>query len=371
MENKRNLIVLITPGFAASEDDSSCLPLQQALVRAWLRLAPGCTVAVLALHYPVHDGRYRVFGADVYPFNGRNRGHLRRWQRARSVYRCLDALHQEYHIRGIVSCWYGEAAALGNRFAHCHGLQHFCWLLGQDARAANPWPRRLRLPAGALVALSESLRATFAQHHGIRPAHVISPGVEPFQRVTDTSRTIDILGVGSLIPLKRWTVFIRIVGRLQAGRPGLRAVIAGAGPEECALRRQVEALGLSGHLLFAGELPHAAVLRLMAQARVLLHPSEYEGYSGVCQEALTVGTPVVSCCSPGGEDRRFWQTGCTEDALQQLVGAWLSENGIPPQRFSIDDTAHQWIALFAAGIGAGSSTNWSSPLAMAVKEKCS
>ncbi|RYZ17187.1 MAG: glycosyltransferase, partial [Chitinophagaceae bacterium] len=269
MENKRNLIVLITPGFAASEDDSSCLPLQQALLRAWRRLAPGCAVAVLALHYPVHAGRYRVFGAEVYPFNGRNRGGLRRWQRARSVYRCLKALHQGYHITGIVSCWYGESAALASGFAHRHGLRHYCWLLGQDARAANLWPRRLRLPADALVALSESVRASFAQHHGIRPAHVITPGVELFQRDTETSRTIDILGVGSLIPLKRWPVFIRIVGRLREERPGLRAVIAGAGPEEGALRRQVEELGLSGHLQFAGELPHADVLRLMAQARVL------------------------------------------------------------------------------------------------------
>ena len=369
MTPTRNLIVLITPGFAAAENDCSCLPLQQALVRAWSRLASDCAVAVLALHYPYHHERYRLFGADVYPFNGKNRGGLQRWRRSRSVWQCLEELREQYRILGLVSCWYGEAAALASRFARRQGLPHFCWLLGQDARAGNPWPQRLRLPAGELVALSESVQRGFARSYGVRPAHLITPGIELLTPPA-AERTTDILGVGSLISLKRWPVFLQVVAGLSRERPGLRAMIVGEGPEEARLRALAAELGLAGIVHFAGPRPHREVLQLMAQARVLLHPSEYEGYSGVCQEALSVGTPVVSVCNPGGMDPRYWQQGSSVEELRELLLPWLAMNGIPSQHFPIEDTARKWIDLLQeASSDQELSRMRNSSRAMAVKEK--
>lgn len=362
------LIIWITPGFAASEADSSCLPLQQALLRAF-RNAAGYDVAVLALHYPFRKEPYTWHGINVYPFNGRNRGGPKRWLRALAVQRRLEQLHQHRRIIGIVSCWYGEAAALGSAFARQERLSHYCWLLGQDARAANPWPRRLRLPASELVALSSSVADTFRLAHGRQPAHRIAPGVVSFA-ASGQPRRIDLLGVGSLIGLKRWTVFLQVVARLRTQQPELRAMLIGTGPAEPPLRAEAEALGLSGTVLFAGELAHEAVLRQMAQARVLLHPSEYEGYSGVCQEALSVGTPVVSCCHPGDVDSPYWLQGQTVAELEALVLPWLLREGISPQPFPIEDTARAWLQLLQTGsaIVEGESSAIS-PRAIAAKEK--
>ncbi|RYY91733.1 MAG: hypothetical protein EOO11_22295, partial [Chitinophagaceae bacterium] len=147
-------------------------------MRAWKCRAPALEVLVLALHYPFRAARYTCFGATVQAFGGRNRGGLYRWRRASSVQSVLTEAQQAQGIAGIISCWYSEAAAIGSTFARKHGIPHYCWLLGQDARAGNPWPRRLKLPAGELVALSGFLQETFSGNHSVRPTRVIEPGVE-------------------------------------------------------------------------------------------------------------------------------------------------------------------------------------------------
>jgi glycosyltransferase involved in cell wall biosynthesis len=370
MRSNRDILILVTPGFAASADDSSCLPLQQALVRAWQDAAPGCDVVVLALHYPYHGDAYTLFGASVFAYNGRNRGGLSGWRRAKKVGTCLASLHREHSIRAIVSCWYGEAAALASSFAHRNGLRHYCWILGQDARSSNHWPRKLLLPARELVALSPFLQMEFERSHAVKPQWVIGPGVESTTAPVEGSRALLLLGVGSLIALKRWTVFLQVAAALRRELPDLKAVLVGSGPEEVALRREAALLGLEDCVQFAGPLPHAAVLRLMGSARLLLHPSGYEGYSGVCQEALSVGTPVLSCCVPGGDLPAGWHQAQHVDEMLPIAKRLLAvDTGIAVKGFPIEATARQWLDLFENG-NADQSVPISerSPLAMASKE---
>ncbi|RYY86049.1 MAG: glycosyltransferase [Chitinophagaceae bacterium] len=369
MSPRRNILVLITPGFASSEAESSCLPLQQALVRAWQRVAPWLDVRVLALHYPFQEGTYAFSGATVHAFAGRNRGGLARWKRRGNVLRTLAKLKREHNVRGIVSCWYGEAAALGSAFARRHGVPHFCWLLGQDARAANDWPRRLRLREQELVALSQTVRDECAMAHGVRPAHVITPGVDAHVSSESIERRELLVGVGSLIPLKRWPVFLQVVSMLKERHPSLEAVLIGEGPELADLQRQAKMLRLEGVVHFTGALPHEQVLQWMRKARLLIHPSEYEGYSGVCQEALTQGTPVVSFCSPGATLPGGWFAVDSVEAMTKRASSLLMQPcGIPAQGFPVDETAKQWLVLL--GIYSDDNT-LRSPAAIAPGEKCS
>ena len=96
------------------------------------------------------------------------------------------------------------------------------------------------------------------------------------------------------------------VGRLAAEK-GLRTLlrafallgdppplkIVGAGALEDELRRQAGALGLS-QLELLGAQPHARTLALMANARVLIFPSEwYEGLPLTILEAFASGLPVI------------------------------------------------------------------------------
>jgi len=73
-----------------------------------------------------------------------------------------------------------------------------------------------------------------------------------------------------------------------------RVTIAGQGPLEGQLRQRVVALGLSGHVHFAGQIAHTALQELYAQVDLVVVPSiVQEGFGRVALEALLSGTPVV------------------------------------------------------------------------------
>ena len=64
--------------------------------------------------------------------------------------------------------------------------------------------------------------------------------------------------------------------------------------------------GLEKNILLTGELPYPDTLQLMQRAKVFLHPSSYEGFSGVCLEALYAAAHVISFCKPMKQDIAQW-----------------------------------------------------------------
>lgn len=318
-ENKQTLIVL-TPGFPASEADSTCLPLQQGLVKTLAAQYPYIEVVVLSFQYPYHAKNYDWHGVRVYSFNGRNRGGLRRLLLRKRVYNVLKKIQNQQHIIGIMSCWYGECALVGHRMAASTGVPHYCWILGQDARKANPYPQRVKAPANELLALSDFLQDEFEKNHGIRPAQVLPPGIDTslFDQKQQV-RDIDILGVGSLIPLKRFDLWIETIAALRQTIPGIRAVLVGDGPAMNDLKKTVAANDLSDHISFTGELPYGNVLQLMQRTKILLHLSSYEGYSGVCQEALYAGAHAVSFCRAMQMNIPQWHIVKTKEEMEGTV----------------------------------------------------
>ena len=75
-----NTVVLLTPGFAASEDDTTCLPLQQSFVRRLKTIYPELNIEILAFQYPYFIGTYKWHGINVMTFNGKNKGGIPRWR---------------------------------------------------------------------------------------------------------------------------------------------------------------------------------------------------------------------------------------------------------------------------------------------------
>ena len=119
--------------------------------------------------------------------------------------------------------------------------------------------------------------------------------------------------VARIDPWKGLDVFIRAAGRIRAGRPDARFVIAGRpgdSPEEIAheaeLRRLSRELGLESDLFFLGFRPDGT--EVIRQLDLLLIPSlvlrtpgglKSEGFGRVAAEALSVGTPVVAARAGG------------------------------------------------------------------------
>ena len=102
-----------------------------------------------------------------------------------------------------------------------------------------------------------------------------------------------VVSAGRHIPEKRVPAIPAAIAAARQRVPGLRGVILGDGPDFEATRRRIGELGLEGEIEMAGRVDHAELMRRIASASCLLHPSEREGYGMVVVEAVSLGTPAI------------------------------------------------------------------------------
>lgn len=109
---------------------------------------------------------------------------------------------------------------------------------------------------------------------------------------------LTVLGiVAQLIPRKGHALLLRSLATLAPQWPGMRLVIFGRGPQEDALRTQVQALGLSRQVVFAGfrnDLP-----RWLGALDLLVHPASMEGLGVSLLQASAAGVPVLASRAGG------------------------------------------------------------------------
>ena len=99
MTEKQEAFIILSPGFAASETDSTCLPMQQQFVKSLGMLYPGVRIIVLSFQYPYHQKEYEWHGARIIPFDGKNKGGLLRLLLRKKVYSVLKKLNGMLHRR--------------------------------------------------------------------------------------------------------------------------------------------------------------------------------------------------------------------------------------------------------------------------------
>lgn len=299
MSEKKGAIIILTPGFPENEEDRNCLPERQTFVLALKKVNPGSQIIVLSFQYPFSKKKYKWNGIDVYSFNGRNKARLNRLMIWIRVWKRLRLIIKRYKIEGILSFWLGECAFVGNIFSRRFQIKHYIWLLGQDARPGNKYVSLIKPNPYSLIAISDFIADEFFKNYLIMPRHIIPTGIDTDlfpERSED--RTIDILGAGSLIPLKRYDVFIKIIHELVPLFPDLKVVICGNGIEKESLLLQIKAYDLGNNIRLEGEVPHPELLSMMQHSRIFLHTSSYEGFATVITEALYAGAHVVCFCKP-------------------------------------------------------------------------
>ncbi len=351
MNKADKILVILTPGFAKDETDSTCLPLQQQLVKALQQNDPQLNIIILSFQYPYHTTKYKWFTTTVLPFNGQNKGGMARLLLRRKLNAALKKIHSQTPIYGLLSFWYGECALVGHRFAGRHGLKHFCWILGQDAKKENKYPSRASLRSGELIALSDFLQTEFERNHSIRPSHLVPAAIDLKQfPATRDEKTIDILGVGSLIPLKQYDLFIETVAAIKKQLPAIKAMLIGKGPEMEKLKYLIQQSGLETTIILSGELPYTEVLQWMQKAKLLLHPSLYEGFSGVCLEALYGGVHVVSFCKAMNQEIEQWHIVKSKEEMAEKAIFILRDPATQYKKVtfaSIEDVAKKMADLFS------------------------
>jgi len=100
-----------------------------------------------------------------------------------------------------------------------------------------------------------------------------------------------ILSVGRLSPEKRLDVLLDAASRLGGDA---QVALAGAGPEEAALRARAQRLGLGARVRFLGFVPESDLPGLYRLADVFAITSEAELQSLTTMEAMATGLPVVA-----------------------------------------------------------------------------
>jgi glycosyltransferase involved in cell wall biosynthesis len=347
-----NTLLIISPGFPRDENDTACLPAQQAFVKSLKRVSPDLRIIIVALQYPPHENEYRWFGHLVIPFNSTRYGRILRpllWQR---IFRRLDRIDLSGETR-ILSFWYMETALVGKRYGQRRNFRHYCWILGQDARRKNYYPKWLRLKPNRLIVLSDFLADEFTRNHRRTPAYTVPNGIDPslFRNNGAIERSIDLLGVGSLIKLKQYQIFLTVIAHLKQSNPDIKAVLCGHGPEERRLAGQINELNLKDNVRLTGEIPHETVIEFMLQSKILVHPSSYEGYSAACLEALYAGCHVVSFVAGEKREIDHWHiVSSVGEMIERCHDLMLHEPDFNPHLVHhMDDVAQKVLNLLEGG----------------------
>lgn len=170
-------------------------------------------------------------------------------------------------------------------------------ILGRLPRAVPPLERGLLtvMRTSTLVGTMGNSGRERLIAEGLDPARVVcvppSVDVGRFRPGPAGGRPYDLVIVAALLPNKRVGDFLAVVARLRTARPGLRAAIAGDGPERERLTAEARRLGVADAVDFLGR--RADIDEVYRSARVFMLTSGSEGLSIAMSEAMASGLPVV------------------------------------------------------------------------------
>jgi glycosyltransferase involved in cell wall biosynthesis len=344
-------LLILCPGFPKDEADSTCLPFQQLFVKTLHKLRPELQVIVLAFQYPYSSEEYFWNGVKVIPLNGQNKGKLSRLLVWRKALNKIRGIIKANDMTGLLNFWLGECALVGNYAAKRNSIPSFTWLMGQDARKNSRYAGLLKLSASKLIALSDLLAEEFFRNYGIKPVHTIPLGIDTTGKCLNQTRSIDLLGAGSLIPLKQYDLFIRIIAGIVKTKPSVKAVICGEGPERKKLEALIEKYGLGENIKLYGEISHAELLCLMGDSKIFLHPSAYEGFGGVLAEALFAGAHAVSFYRPMHTVFKQHHVVGNEAEMLTLIKAHLNQSNLAHESvitYTIEGVCKNILSLYGS-----------------------
>lgn len=349
MKSERRTLVILTPAFPANESEVNWVPSQQLFLHSVRKLFPGIKIIVLSFIYPYATSNYNWNGIEVSSFDGMNYRKIKRPLLWRKIWKKLNEINKDQKITAILSFWCSECALVGKYFGKRNSVKHFAWICGQDARAKNKMVKLIRPLPGELIAKSDFLADEFYKNHGIRPAHIITNGIEPSSFSTSTGvRDIDITGVGSLSILKQYDLFVEIVAELKKDLPTIKATLCGDGEDTDRIKEMRQDLSLTDNLEMPGMLTPSDAIKLMQRAKILLHPSSYEGFSMACLEALYAGAHVISFVKPMHHEIKNWHVVKTKDEMRKKATELLSDPATvyePMLVYSMDDSARKMMDL--------------------------
>ncbi|MGA9854228.1 MAG: glycosyltransferase [Gammaproteobacteria bacterium] len=180
---------------------------------------------------------------------------------------------------------------------------------GADLYALRGWgmtalKRFVVRRAAAVTVVSQAMRTELGSMGADTGKVDVQPmGVDLTERFTLNSSVVrsrdEILFVGRLVEKKGLRYLIEAMPSILVNHPNAYLTVAGFGPEEAALRTQVQALGMDSKVNFIGAVAQAELPALYRRAAVFVAPfvqaasGDQEGLGLVCIEAAGCGCPVI------------------------------------------------------------------------------
>ena len=118
----------------------------------------------------------------------------------------------------------------------------------------------------------------------------------PEQKVKWNEDTLNILFLGVLIPRKGVADLIQAVSNLKRKKQdiSIKVIIAGAGEEEDALKKQVQINHIEDIVEFKGWVSGEKKIKLLVTSQLFISPSYNEGLPVSILEAASYGLPIIS-----------------------------------------------------------------------------
>ena len=226
-----------------------------------------------------------------------------------------EATHRYGRRDALVEIWNGMPFfspiwASGPRIVFLHHIHADMWkmvLPPNLARMGDTLERKVapRIYRNSrMITLSPSSKAEMLEV-GFRDelVEVVPPGVDPRFRPGGTrSASPLVVGVGRLVPVKRFDRLIHAVVAARRSAPDLELVLVGTGPDRADLESLVESLDAGSYVRFAGRVEDDELVELYQQAWAVASTSVREGWGMTLTEAAACGTPAVATRIAGHED---------------------------------------------------------------------
>ena len=344
-------IVILTPGFAADEQDTTAIPALQLYTRFLQSHYDDLNIRIVAFQYPFKSGSYTWNGLPVYSAGGRNRKLIKilTWIK---VMVHLYRLRKKTGIDIVHSFWLTEASLIGLVFCRFMGIRFLATTMGQDVKPENKYLSILRYFSFDMTVISLFQHEYVKTLKKAKVLNVIPFGIDrSYFHDVSIPRTIDILGVGSLNSIKNYEQFVEIIGSVAVVFPGISCRIIGEGSKRSEIEKMIEEKRLENNIILAGNLSYDKAIEEMHHGRILLHTSTFEGQALVITEALAAGLYVVSY--PVGIAATLQSekliTGLTIKDLTRHLLALLQNQHLdhtPEIHYTIDDTCREYYKIY-------------------------
>jgi glycosyltransferase involved in cell wall biosynthesis len=204
-----------------------------------------------------------------------------------------DVVHSFSFYTNFASYW----ASLGTRAVAVGSLRNdFAW----EKKASGPLLGALsaRWPGNQICnsyVVAETIRRSLSLFVPTQP-YVVRNGLDldwfqAFPLQTE-NLPVRILGVGYLLPAKRWGRLLLAALELKRRELNCLIRIAGDGPLQGSLEQEAQALGVENCVQFIGH--RDDIPDLLADSTFLVHTAENEGCPNAVMEAMACGRAVVA-----------------------------------------------------------------------------